>query len=1032
MDTREKFISLIKNSPMEKLKPVFELVADELITAPVSEKPLRETTGSRIEKSGYILFEYNINADMAIVKGENIQLSFRGRPVEVSITDDTLVPKSYILANEKLFVIGKVNGDSCTAKVIANKEFYDMFMAFGTLEEKTTAMQRFSNLSVDVQENIRNELSGRLNPITHSTTKGLTRVADLRFKFDMCRHTYTPQQQMDIEAMFENQSRGSSSTKDRALRGLMYILNINQSTTDDINYTKTELKRKVSKYIYKQEKVVDKMVETIIASKYSTSKGCAILLVGPPGVGKTAVPRAIAKVLNIPFFKIPLGSCSSIVDVVGDAPHYDASDCGEPVKDFYKAGTTRVLMLLDEYDKAYEGSGKDAGKASKPFNDALSDEHCFKDAFIGTFINTENTIWVATANSTEGIAEHLLNRMTIIYIDEYSLDEKIEIAQNYIMPEILSNFNIDGFSVTISNEVVKYIIDNFCVDDGVRDVKKHLESIVDNIVSSLDEEGHFHDVEITCKLVNEVLNRYVDADNPEIIYRRNKHLYSPKVATEIKAIIAKLHREDIDSDLRIKAQKKLEYLVHAVPLGDAFTNFDKDDFFDKVNATHFGQLKAKKEIAQALNISAVNGQAITNNRFLFVGDYGIGKSSLVKSIANASNAGYYKISFNGISDENTIKGHSETYIGADAGLIVKGIRSLKTTKGVIHLDEVDKMGNHNGVPVSNTLVDLLDDSSEYTDHFLGVPINLSNVLFIATCNDLSAVDPVIRDRFTIIYLDGYSKEEKGQIIENYVIPKTIKELCPNTLKLSFTPEAISLVKSSYCLSFGVRDADKVVRKLIKDKLYTLKNERVAKIGVRDVQRVLGNPPAQRGNFPETVYPGLSKGLAVTGDNVGMAFAIETVLVPNESSITITGLPKESTIDSVKLAITYIKCNYPGLLDNKGIHLHFAEGSVQKDGPSAGVAILMSILSAGLKETIKENVAYTGEINANGYVFNIGGTKEKIQGAQESGCTKVFIPYGNYTEFDKEEFKLFSVEVVPVKHISEVIECVFPELNKKIA
>lgn len=205
MDTREKFINLIKNSPLEKLQPVFELVADELITAPVSEKPLKETTGSRIEKSGYILFEYNINADMAIVKGENIQLSFRGRPVEVSITDDTLVPKPYILANEKLFVIGKINGDSCTAKVIANKEFYDMFVVFNTLEEKVAAMQRFSNLSVDIQENIKNELAGRVNPIAHNTTKGLTRVTDLRFKFDMCRHTYTPQQQMDIEAMFENQ-----------------------------------------------------------------------------------------------------------------------------------------------------------------------------------------------------------------------------------------------------------------------------------------------------------------------------------------------------------------------------------------------------------------------------------------------------------------------------------------------------------------------------------------------------------------------------------------------------------------------------------------------------------------------------------------------------------------------------------------------------------------------------------------------------------------------------------------------------------
>ncbi len=907
-----------------------------------------------------------------------------------------------------------------------------MFTAFTTLESKTDAMQRFSAFSADVQENIRNELSGRVNPVVHNSKKGLTQISELRFKFDMCRHTYTPQQQMDIEALFETHKRSSSTTRDRALRGLMYILNINQAMVEDSDYTKSELKIKASKYIYKQDKVLDKIIEAIVAAKHSNAKGCSILLVGSPGTGKTASPKAVAKVLNMPFFKIPLGSCSSVVDIVGDAPHYDASDCGEVVKDFYKAGTTRCVMLLDEYDKAYEGGKKEGGKASKPFNDALSDEHCFKDAFIGTFINTENTIWIATANSTEGIAEHLLNRMTVIYVDDYTTEEKIEIAKNYVLPDIMSNFNIDNFNLSIHNENVKYIIDNFCTDDGVRDVKKHLQSIVNHIVSTLDEEGAFRDVEITREIIDEVLNQYVDADNPEIIYRRNKHLYSPKIVDEIKATIAKLHREDIDGDVRIKAQKKLEYLVHTIPLGDAFTDFDKTSFLSKLNESHYGQTKAKVEIAQTLNISAVKGQAITSNKFLFVGGYGIGKSSLVKGIADASNARYYKISLNGVSDEATIKGHPETYLGADAGAIVKAIHSMETTLGIIQLDEIDKLGNHEGVPVSNTLVDLLDDSAEFTDNFLGVPINLSKVLFIATANDINAVDPVIRDRFNIIYLDGYTKNEKNEIIESYLIPKLIKELCPETLKITFAPEVVSLLKESYCLSFGVRDADKVVRKLIKDKLYALKNERSLKISIKDVQRVLGNPPAQRGNFPEVIYPGLSKGLAITGDNVGMAFAIETMLIPNDNSITITGLPKESTVDSVKLAITYIKCNYPGLLDNKGIHIHFGEGAVVKDGPSAGVAILMSILSAGLNETIKENVGYTGEINANAYVFNIGGTKEKIQGAQESGCTKVFIPEGNYKELSKEDLSLFSVEVVPVKHISQVIESVFPELNKKIA
>ena len=187
----------------------------------------------------------------------------------------------------------------------------------------------------------------------------------------------------------------------------------------------------------------------------------------------------------------------------------------------------------------------------------------------------------------------------------------------------------------------------------------------------------------------------------------------------------------------------------------------------------------------------------------------------------------------------------------------------------------------------------------------------------------------------------------------------------------------------------------------------------------DVEKVLGKASSERGNFPCEIYPGLSKALAVNGDNCGMAFAIETVLIPDEDGLTITGLPMESTVGRVKIAKTYIKRNYPRTIKNKGLHIHFGEGAVKKDGPSAGIAVMMSMLSAALDMPITENVAYTGEINTNGYVFNIGGAKAKIQVAEQSGCTKVFISYGDY-----EELEASDIEIVPEKHVSEVIEAVF--------
>lgn len=1030
MDTREKFISLIKNSPLEKLQPVFELVADELITSPVSEKPLKETIGSRIEKSGYILFEYNINADMAIIKDENIQLSFRGRPVDVSITEDTLIPKPYILANEKLFVIGKVNGDSCTAKVIANKEFYDMFVAFNTLEEKVTAMQRFSNLSVDIQENIKNELAGRTNPVVNKTTKGLTRVDDLRFKFDMCRHTYTPQQQMDIETIFEECRSLTSTNKTRATKRLSYILNINQGTSQDITMTKEEIIAKLNKVLHKHDKLKEKLAEAIVASKYSNNKGFAILLVGSPGVGKTAIMKAIAYVLDLPLFVISLGSATSMVDVSGDAPQFDASDCGQPVKCWYKARTTRIVMGLDEFDKSYEAA-KEGGKVSKAFNDALSDEHFFSDAFLGTYINTENTIFIATANSTDTIPENLLNRFTVIHIDDYSEEDKVEIAQKFILPSVLKNFGVNTEDIVVNDDAIKHIAQNFCEDDGARDLKKGIESIVRKVLSIWDSGMQKETFIVDKTFVDTTLESTINTNSPAIIYRRNKALYSFEASEEIKDLISKLKQENIDGDLREKYEKKLNYLVNLIPVGDAFSRFDKEKFFTDVNATHFGMESVKKEVAQIFNACALNNKPLSATRLLLVGPPGVGKTSIVKSIAKACDSKYCKVSLNGISDDASIKGHSLSYTGADSGIPIRAIYKMKTTKGIVHLDEVDKMGSREGVSAANALVDLLDDSSEFTDSYIGQPIDLSGIMFIATANDISAIDPVLLDRFTIIQLNGYTEKEKAEIVANYIIPKAISELVPDDFDVTVSNEAQKLITEMYCRSFGVRDANKTIKKLIIDKLYS-SNKKTLTIDVDDVKAVLGIPPAERGNFPCESYPGLSKALAVTSNNCGMAFSVETMLIPDENSLTITGLPKESTVDSVKLAISYVKRNYPGKLTNKGIHIHFGEGAVQKDGPSAGVAILMSVISAVLNTSITENVSYTGEINGNGYVFNIGGTIAKIQAAEQSGCTKVFVPYGNFTELDKEELKQFSVEVVPVKHISEVIECIFPELNIKIA
>ncbi len=976
-------------------------------------------------ENGISVFRHVFSEDTTIDSNTVLRFKVKGHRFDSKVSETATISKSIYSKNDEMYIITRVASDVCRIEFILDAETYNMFASYENLAEKVRMIGNFFDLPDELQNEIKINSRFKNYPVVRTGRKPKIKASQLRVKFNLCKAAYTPQQQMDIEGIFEDLENFSSSEKNRCERRLSYILNINQHSSANITLTREEIIAELDKYIYKQDRVKEKLAQAIVASKYKKVKGFSVLLLGNPGVGKTAIMKAIAKVMDRQFFVIPLGSATSMLDVLGDAPQYSASDSGEVVKAFYKAGTTNIVMALDEYDKSYE-SAKEGGKVSKAFNDAISDEHYFKDAFLGTYINTENTIFIATANSASNIPANLLNRFTVINVDDYTPDDLLHIARNYIIPEAVAELGIESGIINIDDSVIKHIAECYCEDDGARDLKKHIDSIVSRVLSIWDSTGASNDIVIDKKFVEATLDTYVDSNSPILVYRRNKTYYSPRVDAEINNTMAKLRIEDLDAHLRDKYEKKLRYLVHAIPAGNAFSKYDKDEFFSVMNSTHYGLEDVKMQIAQSFRIASLNNKLLTSNRYLFVGPPGIGKSSIVKSIAKATGAEYAKISLNGVTNEEVIKGHSFSYTGADAGAIIKAFYKIHTTKGIIHLDEIDKMGTNGTSSVANTLIDLLDDSAEFTDNFIGVPVNLGSTMFIATANDISAVDKILLDRFNIIYLDGYTEAEKEHIITDYVVPSVIKEYCPDSIAFSFSDEALDLLSKVYCRSFGVRDADKAVRKVIGHKLYS-NTEGEITVSAQDVEDALGKPPAVRGNFPEQVYPGLSKALAVTSNNSGMAFAVETMLIPNEESLTITGLPGSSTVDSVKLAVSYVKRNYPGKLSNKGIHVHFGEGAVEKDGPSAGVAILMSVISAAFNTSIKENVAYTGEINGNGYVFNIGGTISKIQAAEQSGCTKVFIPYGNYIKLEKEELSQFSIEIVPVRHVAEVIDAIFPTL-----
>ncbi len=572
------------------------------------EKTLNQGMTFTVDKSGYILLTFTAEQDIDLKLNYRLTFSHEKLSLGIIISPDTFTSKIRFEAGEELRIIGFVEETACRAKAVLTKEYYDMFRSFQSPKEKLAAMRNFSNLPERIRERIAAQIRGEQFTVSHVEDCRISSLPELRFKFEMCRDTYNPQQQMDIEGIFDECGNLGRSNKEKALRRLVYILNIDHAEARANNLSRKEIINGLNRYLYKLDLVKEKIAEAIVAAKYANKKGMAILLVGSPGVGKTAIMKAVAKVLGRPYFVIPLGSSTSLVDIVGSAPHYDSSDCGEVVKNFYKAGTTSVVVGLDEYDKAGYIE-KEGAKVSQAFNDALSDEHIFKDVFLGTCINTSNTIFIASANSTETISENLLNRFTVIHIDDYSIEDKVDIAHDYIIPEILSSYNIPVGKITIGRDSLAYIAANFCEDEGVRDVRKHLKTLVDKVLSIWDENGNQEDLVLNRKFVEDSLKSYVDESSPVIFYRRNIEHYSKQVAAEIKELIVRCRRDDLLPQEREKYEKKLNYLVRLIPSGSAFSSFDADEFFDQVNKTHYGLDRVKEAIAQIFYVSRCQGRS---------------------------------------------------------------------------------------------------------------------------------------------------------------------------------------------------------------------------------------------------------------------------------------------------------------------------------------------------------------------------------------------------------------------------------------
>jgi ATP-dependent Lon protease len=463
-----------------------------------------------------------------------------------------------------------------------------------------------------------------------------------------------------------------------------------------------------------------------------------------------------------------------------------------------------------------------------------------------------------------------------------------------------------------------------------------------------------------------------------------------------------------------------------------------------LNEDHYGLDQVKDRILEFLAVKKLNPGS-KSPIVCFVGPPGVGKTSLGKSIARSMGRQFSRISLGGVRDEAEIRGHRKTYVGAYPGRVINSLKQAQTINPVIMLDEIDKLGSdHRGDP-SSALLEVLDpeQNKNFVDHYLGVAVDLSDVMFIANANTLDTIPGPLRDRLEIIEVSGYSEEEKVIIANQYLIPKTIKETGLDKANVSFTKPSVSAIINGYTRESGLRGLEKqiasVCRKLAREYAengsFGAADSGNLKMTPAMIQKHLGANKYGDSFYHHDPMRGVSLGLAYTQYG-GEVLAIETNLLPASSPrLVLTGQLGDVMKESAQTALSYLRSKAhdfgfdPEILNKNELHVHIPAGAVPKDGPSAGITMACSMLSAILGKAPSGKIAMTGEITLHGMVLPIGGLREKVLAALREGVEHVLVPAKNKANFEGLPANIRKkIKVTFVKSYMEVFEVIFAEAS----
>ncbi len=445
---------------------------------------------------------------------------------------------------------------------------------------------------------------------------------------------------------------------------------------------------------------------------------------------------------------------------------------------------------------------------------------------------------------------------------------------------------------------------------------------------------------------------------------------------------------------------------------------------------HFGLDKAKDRILEYLGVRKLNPES-KGPILCFVGPPGVGKTSLGKSISKSLNRKFSRLSLGGVRDEAEIRGHRRTYVGALPGRIVQSLKQAGSNNPVIVLDELDKVGNDFRGDPASALLEVLDpeQNKDFRDHYLNVPFDLSNVMFLATANTIDTIPDALLDRLEVIFISGYTTQEKVNIARRYLIPRQLKANGVSKTHMTFSEAAILYLIERYTSEAGVRGLEREIGSICRKVAREIAERRKVhnKITPEVISKLLGptkyDPEL---NQPKDVV-GLARGLAWTV-NGGEMMPVEASVAQGKGQLSLTGQLGDIMQESAQAAVFYARANAeqlglePNFNEKYDIHIHVPGGATPKDGPSAGITIATALVSALSKRKVSKEIAMTGEITLGGAVLPIGGLKEKALAALRQGVKKIIIPFENIKDIEEiPKDQRSKIKFIPVKHIHEVLQ-----------